>query len=491
MAGQINKFFERLLVFTAVVSLMLTFCGVFSNILNNYQVDRILIDWFTYALIIISGIIFTFLFQIFAGEKIKNAMNVVFIVFYIAAVLVISYFTGKRNAPYLLIPILAIEYFLQLSMNSMFIFHDKFVTECGSLKGKELEAFLFHNNLLAIDLTEKTKGQQIIMFVLSIFMFVILLFGKLSGGLFNPVILLLVILFYISIALSGFILGVFRNDIFFSFLGFRDFIFERKRLFRSVFLILLISVSAGLLLSSDNPVIKIKYIENKKEYSAPQKNLPDNSELDYMLDIKEQLEEMYGKDEEPSWILELILRLIKYAVLALLGFAILQFLLKPFFSQHWKDFWIKDSLKKYFMQFINDIKDFFRALFKKDKGTQTYATVQSMSFQKSMKDYLKNLKRSKEKKEEIDRLTKEFMRLIDWGEARGIKYTANLAAAEYTLLIKEYFMEQKKEPAESLEELCGTVINAGTLFEKALYDKEVLSQEEEKAFLNAVREVIK
>lgn len=52
-------------------------------------------------------------------------------------------------------------------------------------------------------------------------------------------------------------------------------------------------------------------------------------------------------------------------------------------------------------------------------------------------------------------------------------------------------MEQKKEPAESLEELCGTVINAGTLFEKALYDKEVLSKEEEKAFLNAVREVIK
>ena len=142
-------------------------------------------------------------------------------------------------------------------------------------------------------------------------------------------------------------------------------------------------------------------------------------------------------------------------------------------------------------QFINDIKDFVRELFKKEKRMQPYASVQSMTFQKSMKDYLKNLKRSKEKKDEIDKLTKEFMRLIDWGEARGIKYTANLAAAEYTLLIKEYFTGQKKEPAERLEELCGAVLAAGALFEKALYDKEVLSKEEEKAFLNAVREVIK
>ena len=401
MAGHFNKFFERFLAFTSVVSLLLTFCGLFSTVLNNYQADRILIDWFTYIVILISGIIFAFIFQIFAGEKIKSAMNIVFIVFYIAGVLVISYFSGKRDAPYILIPALLVQFFLQYNINSMFVFHDKFENECGSLKGKELEAYLFHNNLLAIDLTEKTKNEQLIMFVLSIVMFAIVFFGRLSNGLLNSTIILLIILFYVSIFLCGFILGLFRNDIFYSFLGFREFIFEKRRLFRSVFFLLLISAFAGLFLSSDKPVIKIKYIEKQKELSAPQKMLPNNPQADYMNDIKNQLDEMYGKDEEPSLLFKLIFMLIKYAIILPLAAAILNFLLKPFFTLHWKNFWLKGGLKKYFLQFINDIKDFFRELFKKEKRMQPYASVQSMTFQKSMKDYLKNLKRSKEKKDEM------------------------------------------------------------------------------------------
>ena len=88
-------------------------------------------------------------------------------------------------------------------------------------------------------------------------------------------------------------------------------------------------------------------------------------------------------------------------------------------------------------------------------------------------DFLKKAKRSKEKTAEIDRLTKHFMRLIDWGQAHNIKYRDNLAPAEYTALINS--------PEAAL---------AGILFEKALYDKNVLTASEEKDFVDAVKTII-
>ena len=65
------------------------------------------------------------------------------------------------------------------------------------------------------------------------------------------------------------------------------------------------------------------------------------------------------------------------------------------------------------------------------------------------------------------------MKIIDWGQSKGIKYKTNLAPAEYTALINTE-----------------TAKLAGQLFEKALYDKNILSAEEEKAFIEAVKEII-
>ena len=65
-----------------------------------------------------------------------------------------------------------------------------------------------------------------------------------------------------------------------------------------------------------------------------------------------------------------------------------------------------------------------------------------------MMDFLKKAKRSKEKEAEIDRLTKQFMRLIDWGEAQGIKYKTTLAPAEYTNLIHEQVATEEKKAAD-------------------------------------------
>lgn len=473
MESRFSRIFERFLVFSTIVSLMLTATSVFSPVLNNYEVERVLIDWFTYILIIGSGIIFTLVLQIFALEKIKPAMHLVFIVFYIFGILFLCYITGKTNAPYVLIVILTVQYFLQVGINELFIFHDAFMYDCEDYDGKELEQYLFHNNLSAIDLTEKIKGQQVMMFAISISMFVVLVFGKLSEGYFSFITLLLVIFFYLNVLLCCFMLGMFKNDIFYAFLGFKDYVRNGRKLFGSVLLIAAISCTAGAVLSSDNALIKIGYVQEYKETHEKERYIPELPDfIDFQ--IEPQSEERMERNSRPSWILEFIAELIKWLSIAGLSILGLIFFIKPFFTKHFRVFWTEGHLLKFLRELWQEIREFFRYVFSKSTGSdEQYSTVQGKKFRESMMEFLKKSKRSKEKIDEIDRLTKHFMRLIDWGQSHGIKFTQTLAPAEYTALFKNK-----------------TADLVGQLFEKALYDKNVLTAEEEKVFIASIKEII-
>ena len=481
MQGTFERIFERILVFTTSSSLILAAAGIFSPALNNYDVEKVFIDFFVYIVLGASGLIFSFVLQIFALEKIKPAMHIVFIFFYLIVVLLIAAIFGEGYAPYILIPFLVIEYFISVGINEMFIFHDRFLFECEGFDGKELETYLFHNNLSAIDLTEKIKSQQVILFGISVAMFLVLVFGKLSEGCFNLFIDLLVVVFFLSVLLCYFTLGLFKNDIFYAFLGFKNYVADKKRLLRSVFLIFLLALAGGAILSSDNPLIKINYVEDYKEKTEEKRRI--QQEPDYYFNPIPQvdLEEQFGREERPVWIIELIFEIIKYAAIILLGGGIIYFFIKPFFTSHWRIFWSEGRLLRFLHDIWDDIKSFFRFVFSKDNTSQPYSTVQAKSFHDSMMDFLKKAKRSKEKTAEIDRLTKHFMKLIDWGEAGKIHYRANLAPAEYTDLIAHNVQsDENKEAAKK----------TGLLFEKALYDKEILTSEEEKMFVESINLLI-
>ncbi len=475
MEGTFNRILERFLVFSIAVSLILTATGVFSTVINKAEFEVEYINIFTYIIFLVSGLIFTLVLQIFALEKIKAAMHIVFIFFYIVIVLVIAAIFGQGYTPYALIPFLILEYFIEAGINDMFILHDRFLYECENLEGKDLETYLFHNNLSAIDLTEKTKGQQAVLFGLCVAMFIIIVFGKLSEGLFNPIIIALILIFYLSVLLCYFMLGLFRNDIFYAFLGFKNIVKDRKRLFRSVFLIFMISAGAAALISSDNPLIKIHYVEDYRD-TQKQKQLKHYEEKVFAEPIIENPNEFLGLQEgKPNWIIEFIYSLIKYAAIVSLAGGLIYFFIRPFFTNHWRIFWSEGRLFKFLHDVWEDIKLFFHFMFSKDSKTiEQYSTVQSKKFHDTMMDFLKKSKRTKEKEAEIDRLTKYFMRLIDWGESHKIKYRPNLAPAEYTALFKN-------ENAET----------AGSLFEKALYDKNVLNAEEEKSFITAIQNIIR
>jgi len=475
MEGTFNRILERFLVFSIAVSLILTATGVFSTVINKAEFEVEYVNIFTYIIFLVSGLIFTLVLQIFALEKIKSSMHIVFIFFYIVIVLIIAAVFGQGYTPYALIPFLIIEYFIEAGINDMFILHDRFLYECENLEGKDLETYLFHNNLSAIDLTEKTKGQQAVLFGLCVSMFIIIVFGKLSEGLFNPIIIALILIFYLSVLLCYFMLGLFRNDIFYAFLGFKNIVKDRKRLFRSVFLIFLISVGAAAVISSDNPLIKIHYVEDYRD-NQKQKQQPHYEEKVFAEPIIENPNEFLGLQEgKPNWIIEFIYSLIKYAAIVSLAGGLIYFFVRPFFTNHWRIYWSEGRLIKFLHDVWEDIKLFFHFMFSKDSKTnEEYSTVQSKKFHESMMDFLKKTKRTKEKEAEIDRLTKHFMKLIDWGESHKIKYRPNLAPAEYTALFKN-------ENAET----------AGSLFEKALYDKNVLNAEEEKSFITAIQNIIR
>ena len=481
MSGTFNRIFERLLVFTVSTSLMLVAMGIFSSALNNYDVDKVFIDWFVYLAIGISGLIYSLVLQIFALEKIKSAMHIVFIFFYIVVVLVIAALFGKGYAPYVLIPALFIQYIIAAGINDMFILHDKFLFECETFEKKDLETYLFHNNLSAIDLTEKTKTQEVVLFGISVVMFIILVFGKLAEGYFNPLINILVVVFYLSIMLCYFMLGLFRNDVFYAFLGYKDYLAEPKRLLRTVILIFLISMGLGLLISSNKALIKINYY--LKDYTEQLEDKPPvyNDNYDFTPLPEIDLEEAFGKDSRPSWIVEFIFQLLKYGAIVFISCSVIYFLFKPFFTKHFRVYWSEGRLIKFLHNLWEDIKLFFHFMFSKDPKNSPYSTVQSKKFRDSMMDFLKKAKRSKEKEDEIDRLTKHFMKLIDWGEAKGINYKQNLAPAEYTALIKEKFETDENKAAAN---------NAGQLFEKALYDKNVLTSQEETLFVESINKLI-
>ncbi len=482
MAKGFNSLLERFLVFETVTSFMLCITALTGPVLNNAEMERILINWYTYLLLAVSGLVFILIQQIFAREKIKPYLHIVSCVFYVIFAVVISGLCGQMNQPYVLIPFLIAQYFLENALNNLFVFHDRFMDECGQLSGKELETHLFHNNLSAIDFGAKARFAQGILLLLPLILFAAIFAILKSGYGVSIFALCLVLSFFLGLTSIFFLMGLFRNDVFFGFLGFRDYIQNKGLLLRSVFVIVLAACLFGAVISSNNALIRITYEErpaSEIKYEMPEIN---SNTVNGASDIREILEEMYPDDNRfPDWIIDLIFKIIKWAAITALSGCVIVFFFKPFFSAHWKQFWKEGKLLFFLQNIWKQIKDFFRYVFTKKAAQESYSSVQSRKFGEGIKDFLKKAGRSKEKNAEIDRLTKHFMRLIDWGQAHNIQYRPNLAPAEYTdLLVQSLQTEELKKAAKS----------AGLLFEKALYDKEILSASEEKDFVSAVKTVI-
>ena len=127
---------------------------------------------------------------------------------------------------------------------------------------------------------------------------------------------------------------------------------------------------------------------------------------------------------------------------------------------------------------------FIKHLLKKEV-INDYAKVSKKEFINSVYKISRNSKKSREKRLELDRITRQFVKIIDYGTKLKIKYTKNLAPAEYTKLISDYLL--KTPEMEQKASACDLI---GAIFEKALYDKNVITKKEEQDFTDAISKVI-
>ena len=148
------------------------------------------------------------------------------------------------------------------------------------------------------------------------------------------------------------------------------------------------------------------------------------------------------------------------------------FFLKPIVTKKLQTLLRNTDLKGVFKRFFVNLKSFFKNIFRPRLKHSPVMSEKSRYFMDEMEELLSKSKKSKEKRAELDRLTKVFVRLIDWGEEHDIEYAKNLAPAEYTALFKN--------PNADI---------AGLLFEQALYAKEPLTKDQENDFNKAVKAV--
>jgi len=279
------------------------------------------------------------------------------------------------------------------------------------------------------------------------------------------------------------LLSIYEREIYYAFLGF-DKVFDlRTRIFYFSMVIVLICLLAGLLLSSNNQILKKEYFQwffdlfKHKKSPIHFETTPPPPVLDVEVDAESAGNFQRVMQEKPNAIVKFIVEVIQYSIIAGIIFWVFSFLLKPLFDKSLAIELGKHNFKKLMSEFFKKVREMFRELFGKKREFTPYATVGTQSFKFQMNDMLGKTKKSKEKKAELDRLTKEFIKMISWGEQKQIMYKKSQAPAEYTeVLFNQTHIDYLKK--------------IGFLFEKALYSKDLLSKDEEKEYKDCIQKVL-
>lgn len=469
-----HKFAERLLIFLTINSF---FTGLLFLLRDIFVANGSnIINFFTIAAVSVTAIIIYSIFLIFFNERTSTANFIRLLFFY-------SLITGGILAllrhffifSAILVFICAVvQTVLYRTILEAFFAHDIFEIQCEAKNNTQLQKELYDYNIYLTDAAQGYKQNRGILLAL---------LGVLIGGATIVITtntgisffsILSLFVYSICLACNFFIYSHYVREATFASNGFVNVFDYRLKIFFTGILICVICFIFGLVLSSNhsliNPAWLLKLIPNKtvnKTAAAP----------DYEMDIfdKRMMElqafsEAVSQNEKDTKANNIIAILCG----AFLIVGIAWFFLKPFITKTFSKYLAQTDLKRVLKRFFKNLKAVFWKLFHLKKKDFAFTSQNAERFKADMSEYLKASKKSKEKKAELDRLTVQFMKIIDWGEMNGIHYTKNLAPAEYTQQLKNK-----------------DAYTAGLLFEQALYAKECLTKAEEEAFVNAVNKAVK
>lgn len=468
--GYSHKAAERFLIFLTLASFLC--CGL--SLLRDLTIQKR--EVINYLTIIVTAVYSVFAFgiiAIFFNENTKTGTFVRMTAYFPIAGGIIAYFLrGFISFPVMLIVSLAMI-ILYKKLFEAFFEHDGFERQCANKNNTQgLQKELYDYNIHLSGAAQGYKQNRTILFILAIILLILTGLTVTTCG--SPSLLSVILLFtYIICLYSNLFIyshyvreAVYASDGFVNVFDFRfKIIGVSLIIFASCFLV-------SLLVSSNHSPLKLSYLLFflkwfKKPETTDAYQYKDVVNQDIIAQRIKDLE-IYqravdeGKETKGTFAFAIICG-------AFIGLAILWYFIRPFFEKAWNKYLRGVSFKAIFKNLFGQIKKMLKELFTRKQRFKVERSESSRRFGKDMEEFIKFSRKSKEKKAELDRLTKQFMKVIDWGTSQGVEYTKNLAPAEYTQLLNN-------EKA----------VAAGTLFEKALYDKECLSLEEEKEFIKNV-----
>lgn len=430
-----------------------------------------------------SGLVFQVLLDLFSETNKRIGLHLRILFFWIAIIVAVCYFLQQIYAPYYLIPGMILEYIFTVLLNKPIYFQEKFLKQIEPWDIKTLGPNLRADSITVETLNKAIDRNRLILLISCIIIITAsFIVNRLKEKITSPTLIVLMIIFtilyFVCSAFLFAVYNVFQKNTYFAFLGFKNVISKKRIILKYSLIIISISLLFGAILSRNKTIFSL-YFEPapyNQQYREPQQVEKQNFEIEED-DVKIDLKDMMGQDNSNPILdkimdfLSLIL-IITFAIFIL--FLFFRYIITDQFLSFFREHMLLNIIKEIFLK----IKLFFESLFGlKKTEKETYATVNSRNFKNHIDRFIKKAKKSSEKKQELDRLTKKFMQIISWGDKNKIKYRNTMAPAEYINQINN-----------SLSDI--DILRVGYIYEKSLYSNELLSEQEEKEYFDLANKVL-
>lgn len=468
----LHKATERFLIYAVISTFVFCVLSFLRDIILANDKDVITV-W-TFAAVFVTQLVSFLVISIYFNEKSKTSCFIRFLVFYLIGVGVVLFFTSRWVSVPIVFVATAIQTVLYFKLYEPFFEHDCFEIQCISKNNSSLQKELYDSNMHLSQSAIGYRQNRTMFVILGGF---IAAFSAVCISSEIPISILtvsLLLAYFVCAGAHFFLYAYYVREASLASNGFANVFDFRLRTIGTSILIFAICFLAGILVSSNHSPLKLYYLLyffklfKGKDVDAAQIDVQPVELDDYqkrLREIQSLTEAVSDRDTKGTDYFAIICG-------AFFIIAIAWFFLKPFFSKKFYSVMRGVSLKDIFKKFFINLKKYIKQLFTMRIKKQFHNSENSRHFMDEMQDFLSKSKKSKEKRAELDRLSRVFVKLIDWGEEHDIHYTKNLAPAEYTALFKNKAADI-----------------AGLLFEQALYAKEPLTKEQEEQFNKAVQQV--
>lgn len=468
-----HKFTERVLIFFTINSFFCCLLFMIRDIGKFTGTQTV--NLFTIALICIFALLIYAIQLIFFSEKSSTANFVRLVFFYTifcgGIVVLLRHFIYFSGIVVVLCTI--IHTILYKKILEAFFAHDIFEKQCHQKNNVQLQKELYDYNIYLADAAAGYRqNRSILLILMAIILIGTTIFVSTEYEL-SFISLIFIYLFLVCVFCNFFLYSHYVREATFASNGFVNVFDYRLKIFFTCIFICTVCFLVGLLLSSNHALIKLSWLKNlfhkKAVFGMPSAPVVELDPYEQRLaEIRAyQMAVQQNGDNKSGTFLGIFCGL--FFVVCIVWFFIKPIVTKVL-SQVLRDTDIKGIIKRFF----KTLGQVFWKLFHLKKQDILFTSQNAVRFKEDMAVFLKSSKKSKEKKAELDRLTQQFMKIIDWGEQNGFTYTKNLAPAEYTHILKNKHADL-----------------AGQLFEQALYAKECLTKTEEEDFITAVEAVVK